>query len=100
MSKSKDFSLLNSEGTPKLISESSFKYDDKNNPLRVFAQEARPGIYTNVNNIIETGSISYETVPGIEQNTTSKSIYTYNSNGFPIKITTGNDNMNISMNRN
>ena len=91
VSKSKDFSLMNSEGTPKLISESSFKYDNKNNPLRVFAQQALPGIYTNVNNIVETVSVSYEIVPGIAQNTISKSIYTYNSNGFPIKITTGNN---------
>jgi len=45
-----------------------------------------PGLYTNTNNIIESNSVLYENVPGVEKFTTSKATYKYNAKGYPIKV--------------
>lgn len=85
--KEKQYSYLFALGTePKLIRETSFKYDDKNNPFKIYKNLGYPGIYTNTNNIIESNSDLYEDVPGIAKFTTSKTTYEYNKIGYPIKV--------------
>jgi hypothetical protein len=87
VSKEKYYSFLFISVTePKLISEVSYKYDDKNNPFRIYKDMGQPGLYTNTNNIIESNSVLYEDVPGIEKFTTSKTTYTYNEKGFPMSV--------------
>jgi hypothetical protein len=78
--------LFNAGSEPKLISEVSYKYDDKNNPFIIYKDLGQPGLYTNTNNIIETNSVLYEVVPGIPQLSTSKTTYEYNDKGFPVKL--------------
>lgn len=79
----------NYQGTPKLTlsCETTFKYDNKNNPFTIFNETGSPGLYTNPNNIIETTSFSYFDVPGFEKPTISKTSYEYNRNGYPVKVT-------------
>ena len=80
----KYYSFLFITGTePKLIRETSFKYDDKNNPFKVFQDLGIPGFYSNTNNIIESNSVLHENVPGVEKYTTSRTTYEYNDKGFP-----------------
>jgi hypothetical protein len=76
--------LLGAE--PKLVSEVSYKYDDKNNPFIIFKDLGQPGLYSNTNNIIETSSVLYENVPGIDKFSTSKTTYKYNDKSFPIRV--------------
>ncbi|SRR5574344_885421 len=71
---------------PKLVSEVSYKYDDKNNPFIIFKDLGQPGLYSNTNNIIETSSVLYENVPGIDKFSTSKTTYEYNDKGFPTRV--------------
>ena len=61
---------------PKLISETSFKHDNKNNPLKILEASGYPGLFTNSNNIIETNL--------------SKTRYEYNGKGFPVKVISDN----------
>jgi hypothetical protein len=83
----KQYSYLFAVGTePKLVCEVSFKYDDKNNPYRIYKQLGRSGLYTNTNNVIESNSVLYEDVPGIDKFSTSKTTYEYNTKGYPIKV--------------
>lgn len=87
VSNEKYYSFLLTPGTePELISEASFKYDDKNNPFRIHRALGQPGIYTNTNNPIETNTVLYEDVPGIDKFSTSKTTYEYNDKGFPIRV--------------
>jgi len=89
--KEKYYSYLFMVGTePKLISESTFKYDNKKNPYRIFKDLGHPGLYTNTNNIIETNTIFYVDVTGIDKETTFKTSYEYNDKGFPVKVITNN----------
>lgn len=87
VTKEKYYSYLFISGTePKLVSEVAFKYDDKNNPFIIYKDLGQPGIYSNTNNIIETSTISYVEVQGIDQFSTSQTTYQYNDNGFPIRV--------------
>lgn len=87
VTKEKYYSFLFNKGTePKLISEVSFKYDDKRNPFKIYKDLGQPGLYTNTNNITETNSVLYEDVPGIDKFSTSKTTYEYNEKGFPTKV--------------
>jgi hypothetical protein len=87
VTREKYFSYLFITGTePELISEVSYKYDDKNNPFRIYKDLGQPCLYTNPNNIIETSSILYEDVPGIPKTSTSKTTYEYNDKGFPVRV--------------
>lgn len=85
VTKEKYYSLLESAAA-KLVSEVSFTYDDKNNPFKIYKDFGRPGIYSNTNNIVETNSILYEEVPGIDKFSTSKTTYKYNHKGYPISV--------------
>lgn len=78
----------NYEGSsnPTLISETTYKYDSMYNPFRIYMEAGDPGLYTNINNVIETTNITYIEVPGFDKPTTSKTSYQYNSNGYPIKV--------------
>jgi hypothetical protein len=78
--------LFNVGSEPKLIMEVSFKYDDKNNPFKIYKELGLPGLYSNTNNIIESNSVLYEDVPGIDKFSTSKTTYEYNNKDFPIKV--------------
>lgn len=83
----KYYSYLFTESTqPKLISETSFKFDNKKNPFKIFNESGNPGLYTNSNNIIETNSILYEETPGIDKYSKSLTTYKYNKNQFPINV--------------
>ncbi len=84
--KEQNYSLF-ARTEPLLTSETIYKYDDKNNPYRVFYQTGQPGLYTNRNNIIEQISLSFEDIDrGVERKSTIIISYTYNSKGFPIKV--------------
>jgi len=83
----KYYSFLPLTGSePKLINEVSFKYDDKNNPFIIQQALGQPGIYTNTNNPIETNTILYEDVPGLDKFSSTTTTYEYNDKGFPIKV--------------
>ena len=83
----KQYSFLFAVGTePKLIRETSFKYDDKNNPFKIYKNLGYPGLYTNTNNIIESNSVLYEDDPSIGKFSTSTTTYEYNKIGYPIKV--------------
>lgn len=86
--KSQKYYSANYEGStvPRLISETTYQYDNKNNPFRIYIDKGEPGLYTNPNNIIETTSISYVEIPGLDTPSTSKTSYQYNTNGDPIKV--------------
>jgi hypothetical protein len=87
----KQYSYIFIEGPgPELIRETTYKYDDKNNPFKIFREAGNPGLFSNTNNIIESNSILYEDVPGIDKYSTSKTNYVYNSKGFPVKEITAN----------
>lgn len=87
----KYYSYLFSENTePRLISENSFKYDNKKNPFIIFNALGNPGLYTNQNNVIETNTIRHEETPGFDKNSTSKTSYEYNRNNYPTKVIADN----------
>lgn len=87
VTKEKYYSFLFIAGTePKLITEVSFKYDDKNNPFKIYKDLGQAGLYTNTNNITETNSVLYEDVPGIDKFSTSTTTYEYNEKGFPTRV--------------
>ena len=87
----KYYSYLFTEGSePRIISETSFKYDNKKNPFIIFKALGRPGLYTNTNNVIETNSISHVDTPGIDKYSTSKTTYEYNRKDYPVKVISEN----------
>ena len=79
-----------------LRSETIFKYDNYKNPYRIFNISGSPGFNTNVNNIIETNTIRYEDIPGVDKQTSSKTFYEYNKNGYPIKEITVNNEIDYN----
>ena len=68
-----------------LSSETLYKYDNYNNPYRIYNILGSPGIHSNANNIIETNTIRYDDIPGIDKESSSKTTYEYNEKGYPIK---------------
>jgi hypothetical protein len=89
--KEKQYSyLFNSGKEPALIRETSFKYDNNNNPYKIFRELGQPGLYSNTNNIIETNSTLFIDAPGIDKYTTSNTSYEYNAKGFPLKVISEN----------
>lgn len=74
----------------KIISETSYKYDNKKNPFQLFKALGSPGIYSNTNNVIETNSILHEDTPGIEKYSTTNTSYIYNKHNYPIKVISEN----------
>jgi len=75
--------------TNELLSETSYKYDNYENPFKIFSKLGSPGMLSNVNNIIESSLIRHNEVPGFDKYSTSKTTYKYNSNGYPIKAIYG-----------
>ena len=75
---------------PRLISKTTFKYDNKNNPFIIFNEIGNPGLYTNQNNTIETNTIRHEESPGLDKNSTDRISYEYNTNNDPTKVITEN----------
>ena len=69
-----------------LISETSYKYDNYKNPYRILSILGSPGLFMNINNIIETNLIRHYEVQGFEKYSTSKNTYQYNKNGYPVKV--------------
>jgi hypothetical protein len=89
--KEKQYSFLFIEGPgPELIRETTYKYDDKNNPFNIYKETGQPGLFSNKNNVIESNSTLFIDVPGIDKYTTSKTNYEYNDKGFPVKVLSGN----------
>ena len=68
-----------------LISETFFKHDNYKNPYRILSMTISPGLFTNANNIIETYTIRYDDIPGIDNAPSSKTTYEYNEKGYPVK---------------
>lgn len=75
---------------PRKINESTFKYDNKNNPFIIYKDLGNPGLFSNTNNVIETNSTSYIATPGIDEYSTSKTSYEYNRKNYPIKVISEN----------
>jgi len=90
----KQYSYLVTTGSePALICETSFKYDNKNNPFKIFKELGQPGLYSNTNNIVESTSVFLfgdETISG--NYSIVKTNYTYNSIGFPVGVSTADSN--------
>jgi YD repeat-containing protein len=88
--KQKQYSCLVTTGSePALISESSFKYDNKNNPFKIFKEQGQPGLFSNTNNVIESTSVSPFGDGIISGNySVVKTDYIYNSTGFPVRVST------------
>ncbi len=87
----KYYSFLRTESTePGLISENSFKYDNKKNPFIIFNELGNPGLSTNQNNVIEVETTRHEEIIGVDKNSTSSTSYEYNRNGYPTKVVTEN----------
>ena len=82
--------LFTGTPNPRLISEISYKYDNKSNPFIIFKALGNPGLDTNTNNVIETNSILHEETPGIDKYSSSKTSYIYNLRGYPVKVISGN----------
>lgn len=76
---------------PWQISETTYNYDNKRNPLKIFEGEGSPGLFTNTNNIIQSNeTIFYETISD-ESTMTNRFVsmvttYDYNENDFPIRV--------------
>ena len=69
-----------------LISETSYKYDNYKNPYGIFSILGSPGLFSNVNNIIETSLTRHYEVQGFDKYSNSKNIYQYDNNGYPVKV--------------
>jgi len=90
VTRQRQYSYLAQEGEgPVLIRETTYSFDNKNNPFFNFKQTGSPGIFSNPNNITETSSTLFIEVPGIDKYTHSTSSYEYNSKGYPVKVTSG-----------
>lgn len=72
-----------------LLRETTYQYDNYNNPYRIFSMLCSPGLWSNTNNIIETYSTLFYDVQGIDKNSHSKTAYKYNKDGYPVKEITG-----------
>ena len=81
--------LFTGSSKPRIISEISYKYDNKRNPFKIFIALGNPGLDSNANNVIETNSILHEETPGIDKYSTSKTSYKYDLRGYPIKVFSG-----------
>lgn len=77
--------LFTENSESRIISETSYKYDNKKNPFKIFNALGYPGLYTNTNNVIETNSILYEDTLGIDKYSTIKTSYEYNWKNYPVK---------------
>lgn len=78
--------MYSSPGTSnETVTEKSYKYDNYKNPYRIFSMVGTPGLWTNVNNIIETSESWNYNIPGLDSNSTEKRSFKYNSNGYPVK---------------
>ena len=90
VTRQRQYSYLAQEGEgPVLIRETTYSFDNKNNPFFIFKQTGSPGIFSNPNNSTETSSTLFIEVPGIDKYTHSTSSYEYNPKGFPVKVTAG-----------
>lgn len=76
-----------SEGSDlKLQWEETYKFDDKNNPIKTCNDVGWPGNATNTNNIIEIDyTVYFEIPPGLDKYQTEYKSYEYNSQAYPIK---------------
>ena len=71
-----------------LLCEIFYKYDNYKNPYR--KASSSPGMYSNANNIIEINVIRHHDTSGFDKESSSKTVYDYNENGYPIKEITEN----------
>jgi hypothetical protein len=70
-----------------LMYEISYKYDEYKNPYHIFYMLGSPGLYSNVNNIIETSLIRHSEDLGFDKYSTSTTTYKYNEKDYPVKAT-------------
>lgn len=77
---------------PKLLSKTTFEFDDYLNPYKIFEKSNNPGLFKNSNNIIKTTTINYEPTPGIDATNTSQTSYEYNEQTkYPIRVINGEE---------
>jgi hypothetical protein len=67
---------------PKLYYESTYKYDNYNNPYQIL-NIAGPHFYTSANNMTEITTVWYTDDPRTE---ITKQSFIYNNNGYPVKM--------------
>jgi hypothetical protein len=81
------------EGTgPKHLSKTTFEFDSYLNPYKIFEKANRPGLFSNLNNIIKSTTINYDPVPGLPATTTSQTSYEYNEKTrYPIRVINGEE---------
>jgi hypothetical protein len=86
----KHYSNIFIEGPgPELQYEFTYKYDNKNNPYRIYKETGHPGLYTNTNNTIESNTIIHNDNPETVKFSTRIESYEYNDRGFPVKVIIG-----------
>jgi len=78
-----DYYLTESGSGAKLQSHSVFEFDDKKNPYIIFAEEGKPGLFTNRNNIVKETSVFYNA--GGESQNSVQNTFEYNTLGYPVK---------------
>lgn len=83
--------LFSQSAEPRIINENSFKYDNKNNPFKIFQALGNPGLYSDTNNVIEVNTKRYEMTPGIPETSTSYTSYEYNKYDYPVKVIRATD---------
>lgn len=86
------YSFIPAETGPTHISKVTFEYDSYFNPYIIFKQTGRPGINSNLNNIIKIRTYNLEHIPGIDDFSESETTYEYNNeSGYPVKVINGEE---------
>ena len=84
--------FIPAETGPTHISKVTFEYDSYFNPYIIFKQTGRPGINSNLNNIIKIRTYNLEHIPGIDDFSESETKYEYNNeSGYPVKVINGEE---------
>lgn len=82
--------FIQDQSSPKHLLKTTYEYDSYFNPYRIFKQIGRPGVYTNLNNILKTEVFNYDPSPGIDSISIFENSFEYNSStGYPIKTDKG-----------
>ncbi|MCX6255733.1 MAG: hypothetical protein NTV31_14850 [Bacteroidia bacterium] len=77
---------------PTHLSKVIFEYDSYFNPYKIFKQTGRPGINSNLNNIIKIKTYNLEHTSGIDDYSESEIAYEYNhESGYPVKVINGEE---------
>jgi hypothetical protein len=84
--------FLPSGAEPAHLYKATFGYDNYLNPFSIFSNTGSPGIYSNINNIIKMVSVSYQDVPGLDNQSQTDYLYEYDPElHYPVKSSDGSE---------